>query len=1081
MKKILMILVLLGIRCVPAIAGDTTTNGYFYLPALGADGADERNTWFNKLQATDAIIGAMRSAVYWTDGTNSTLTGEKDLEASDLAITATWNFADGILKLPSGLAPNTAHCDASNEAGRIFVDTDATSGQQVYVCEGTSGWKLQGDGGGGGGGGGWTDGGTDIYLQTLTDKVGIGTSAPSKALEISGSDPNILLTDTQYTGTKWSIHAVDNGFGNGTNFGIRSTSNSGSTYSNDLFIWPGANVAIGTLTPAYPAKLTLKGAGTGSGSNLVLTDSSNNVKFSVSDDGTTGIGTTSPRGRLDIGTGNFYGNTVTVGTVNTGSGVGLVEATNGIGFDPNGTGPLMKLTTTRFVGIGTTAPTQILHVVGAPRFTGLVSCDTIDSDANGVLSCGTDTGGTAAGGWTDSGSQIYPTTLTDSVSIGTSSPGTGGFIGTLRIHKDTNNVNQMVLDNPNGGTAAQARMNISTATANGLFGVYPTNYISNDFHQGKTVVMSETGSGVVIEGQSASGEIILASGGGNERLRVESDGDIAIGTTSSTAKMLVAQTGAADSFRVNDAAADTSPFVIDQSGNVGVGTIAPSTQMHVVGNMRVTGLTSCDTIDTDSSGNMICGADNGGSVGGWTDAGTVVYATATGDNVAIGTTVASTKLQVAGTVTATAFAGDGSALTGISGSISGLTTTKIPKASSATAIVDSQIADDGTNVSLGTTTSNAKLLIEQSAAANALRVNDATGDGTPFIVDQDGNVGIGTVTATNPLEIRAATAALGFRSVSTAASGASSGSGILAGSDDGAAIASGDRLGFYGFTGATDASHSLANGALISAFASGNYTGSSIPTELRFETAPSGSTTRIERMRIESDGDVGVGTSTIGAQLTLEQTDSADSFRVNDEAGDTTPFVIDHLGAVGVGTTSPVGALDIRSDEVRSWTGGGTAGTATGAGDLYVEGDLEVDGTITAPSGLGGRSLTVSGTALDADTELYTDVKCVNIDPASTTTDWFGFKAPFNLTVTGIDCIVDASTSVVLTPNECDGNGANCTAIEAAITCATTNTTEASGVDNSSVDAGDWVRVVRGTVSGSPKQANICFEFTKND
>jgi hypothetical protein len=45
------------------------------------------------------------------------------------------------------------------------------------------------------------------------------------------------------------------------------------------------------------------------------------------------------------------------------------------------------------VGIGNTEPSTTLHVTGNTRITGLVSCDTIDTDGSGVLSCGTDGGG----------------------------------------------------------------------------------------------------------------------------------------------------------------------------------------------------------------------------------------------------------------------------------------------------------------------------------------------------------------------------------------------------------------------------------------------------------------------------------------------------------------------------------------------------------------------------------------------------------------------------------------------------------------------------------------------------------------
>jgi hypothetical protein len=55
-------------------------------------------------------------------------------------------------------------------------------------------------------------------------------------------------------------------------------------------------------------------------------------------------------------------------------------------------------------------------------------------------------------------------------------------------------------------------------------------------------------------------------------------------------------------------------------------------------------------------------------------------------------------------------------------------------------------------------------------------------------------------------------------------------------------------------------------------------------------------------------------------------------------------------GACGIRTTSPVGALDVRGDEVRIWTGTGTNNYATLAGELYVQGQLEVDSTINTPA-----------------------------------------------------------------------------------------------------------------------------------
>lgn len=53
-----------------------------------------------------------------------------------------------------------------------------------------------------------------------------------------------------------------------------------------------------------------------------------------------------------------------------------------------------------------------------------------------------------------------------------------------------------------------------------------------------------------------------------------------------------------------------------------------------------------------------------------------------------------------------------------------------------------------------------------------------------------------------------------------------------------------------------------------------------------------------------------------------------------------------NTGNVGIGTDSPTGKLDVRGDETRIWTGVGTDSNALAAGELYVEGDVEVDGTV---------------------------------------------------------------------------------------------------------------------------------------
>lgn len=144
------------------------------------------------------------------------------------------------------------------------------------------------------------------------------------------------------------------------------------------------------------------------------------------------------------------------------------------------------------------------------------------------------------------------------------------------------------------------------------------------------------------------------------------------------------------------------------------------------------------------------------------------------------------------------------------------------------------------------------------------------------------------------------------------------------------------------------------------------------------------------------------------------------------------------------------------------------AGVYTGAGTVS---------TADTRSGKFSTALSAGFTTFTAGTNLV-GTKCVNIDPASATTDWLFWRTPAALTVTHVRCIVDAATSTVLTLRECNGDGASCGATEAAITCATTTTSEASSIDDPAVAANVWMRVLRGTVTGAPAQASLCMEYT---
>ena len=102
-----------------------------------------------------------------------------------------------------------------------------------------------------------------------------------------------------------------------------------------------------------------------------------------------------------------------------------------------------------------------------------------------------------------------------------------------------------------------------------------------------------------------------------QQLRTSSD--VHIGNLGNAAARLhVEQAGAADAFRVDDQASpDATPFVIDQNGNVGLGTANPGWKLDIVGGrVRAQALTAQDPIPGTGIGtevlyNQLAGNDFG--------------------------------------------------------------------------------------------------------------------------------------------------------------------------------------------------------------------------------------------------------------------------------------------------------------------------------------------------------------------------------------------------------------------------------------------------------------------------------------
>lgn len=143
----------------------------------------------------------------------------------------------------------------------------------------------------------------------------------------------------------------------------------------------------------------------------------------------------------------------------------------------------------------------------------------------------------------------------------------------------------------------------------------------------------------------------------------------------------------------------------------------------------------------------------------------------------------------------------------------------------------------------------------------------------------------------------------------------------------------------------------------------------------------------VERIRVTSAGDVGVGitaplgkfhvaNSTASDIVRITQSGAGVPLRVEDETTDTTPFIIDTAGNVGIGTPNPTAKLEVVGGIVSTDPSAGV-GYATGAGGTVPQGTSrttpvtlnKICGSITLFNAAGSStwtSFTVNNTTIGA-------------------------------------------------------------------------------------------------------------------
>ena len=470
--------------------------------------------------------------------------------------------------------------------------------------------------------------------------------------------------------------------------------------------------------------------------------------------GNVGIGTTSPSEKLNVA-GNIsivpstgskigfnttdafsaYGTSVAHYGMSYGGGANFTALSGyfGLGFFTGGTEKMRIEGGGGFVGIGTSSPSQKLDVNGVAKANAFVFNA---YSGSGNWQIGSDNA-------IDSGKGMY-------------------------IYNSLGDYRISIKENGNIG--------IGTTSPTQKLEVIGTSYFSNDIYVGANKGIFFSGNGAYNTGIYSSGGDFLFQTSGVEKMRLDSAGNVGIGTTApswklqvetsdvtaamfrsnSSATILGIDNSAADGdpqlkFYINDIGtftlgvddSDSDKFkigtsdlntntrlTIDGSGNVGIGTTTPIDKFHVVGGITSTGL--ADSLDGNVGSIQIGYDGTNGVIRTWYSSPLIysVYAhhrfdtngsermriTNTG-NVGIGTSSPSSMLTLNGTTPY------------IRIERSGVNTWQIQ---------------------------NNYLSVQ-----NGFSVNNITAGTTPFFIGENGNVGIGTTSPGSKLDVNGTFSLLG--------------------------------------------------------------------------------------------------------------------------------------------------------------------------------------------------------------------------------------------------------------------------------------------------------------------------------
>ncbi|MES2087839.1 MAG: immunoglobulin-like domain-containing protein [Patescibacteria group bacterium] len=755
--------------------------------------------------------------------------------------------------------------------------------------------------------------------STFAGGVGIGTTSPSATLSISGdtyTSGNLSATNITASGTASSSALTVSGLAtlqSLTISGIASTAQCLQINSLGVVSGTGTTCAggsgSGSTTPqGVSGALQFNNGGVLGGANPLIWDNINNI-FSLSDPTKLGIGTTSPQATIGM-----------AGSIGVNSSQ-LVLASSG------------------FVGIGTTTPSDFLHVFADNAHTRAII------QATGSFLAG-----------------VSLTTDTSQWTIdnrGTFDAPNDRFLIT---HQGV--AVRMVIDNTGnvgfGTSSPYAKISIgSTATASTTLALRP--------------IASQTGN--ILDIYNTSGALTSV---------MTASGKLGIGTSSPFATFAVNPIGGQASNQFVVGSSTATNFIITNGGLVGIGTTSPSQVLSVnggglfngalsgvtslamngnlsgVANLTTTGTVtfaningSAQCLHVDSSGNLTgTGSDCGGAgsspgspVGGiqfntggvFTASTSLTFDNTTTGLLGIGTTTPTSSIEIyktsSGTTLAT-FAEPTLSITNPNTTVNNFSTLAFRHITSTGAettnsqisgvnLVHTNAADSG---ALAFLTRNAGTLAEKMRLTNA------------------GLLGVGTSTPGSLIEVYASAAGT---TLTTHADP------TLSITNSNTTVNNFSTLAFRHITstGAETTNSQISGINLI-------HTNAADSGIMAFLTRNAG--TLAEKMRITNTGLVGIGTTTPFAQLSVNPNaiGSAAAFIIGSSTA--TNFVVTNGGNVGIGTAVPGSLLTVAG--LTSTTNLTVSGITNGSGQcLQINSAGAVSGTGAVCGGSGSVPLGSTG------------------------------------------------------------------------------------------------------------------------